>query len=384
MIGLSVTELVGPRSQFDIPIQDTMAALGKVSVALSLQIRHRPIIPGLPDDVAKRCLALLPRIDFPLAAAVCKAWRSFIQSEEFLAIRKQGNKLEEWMFVLTSDAGRSQRRWEVWGASGKKLKVLPPMPGPVKTGFAVAVLESKFVVAGGYVGAVVDGGSENVSDDVYQYDSRLNRWSSLAKMNVARYNFACTEVNGLIYVVGGVGSNGEILSSVEVYHPGKNIWSLVESLRRPRWGCFACSFDGMLYVMGGRSSFTIGNSKLVDIYSPEKKSWCEMKNGCVMVTAHAMLGEKLICMEWKNQRKLAIFDSVDKSWHSVSVPVSGSSAVGFCFGILNNKLLLFSMSKFPGYKTLLYDPGAPVGSQWQQTSLFGPSGFCLCSVTITT
>lgn len=179
MISLSVPKLVGPRAQFDVSIRNTMAALGKVSAASSLQIQldsHGPIIPGLPDDVAKRCLALLPRSDFPLVAAVCKTWRSFIQSKEFLAIRKQGNKLEEWMFVLTSDAERSERRWEVWAASGQKLKVLPPMPGPVKTGFAVALLESKFVVAGGYV-AVVDGGSNNVSGDVYQYDSRINRCS---------------------------------------------------------------------------------------------------------------------------------------------------------------------------------------------------------------
>ena len=30
--------------------------------------------------------------------------------------------------------------------------------------------------------------------------------------------------------------------------------------------------------------------------------WCEIKNGCVMVTAHAdaVLGKKLFCIEWKN------------------------------------------------------------------------------------
>ena len=35
--------------------------------------------------------------------------------------------------------------------------------------------------------------------------------------------------------------------------------------------------------MGGRSSFTIGNSRFVDVYSPERQTWREMKNGCVMV-----------------------------------------------------------------------------------------------------
>lgn len=88
-------------------------------------------------------------------------------------------------------------------------------------------------------------------------------------------------------------------------------------------------------------------------------------------------------MEWKSQRKLAVFDLVDNSWHRVAVPVTGSSAVGFKFGILDGKLLLFSIKEEPGYQTLIYDPEAEPGSEWQTTSL-KPSGLCLCSVTIET
>lgn len=209
------------------------------------------------------------------------------------------------------------------------------------------------------------------------------RWSTLANLNVARHDFACAEVGGIIYAVGGFGENGDSLSSVEVYDPDKDKWTCVESLRRPRWGCFGCSFQDKLYVMGGRSSFSIGNSRFVDVYSPDCGSWCDMKNGCVMVTAHAVLGNKLFCLEWKNQRNLAIFDPADNSWHKVPIPVTGSSAIGFCFGIFNGKLLLFSREKVPGYKTLMYDPEAAAGSEWQ-TSSFKPSGSCLCSVTIKT
>lgn len=200
-------------------------------------------------------------------------------------------------------------------------------------------------------------------------------------MNVARYDFACAEVNGMVYAVGGYGADGESLSSAEVYDPEKNEWALIESLRRPRWGCFACGFEGKLYIMGGRSSFTIGNSRFVDVYNPQHHAWCEMKNGCVMVTAHAVLDKKLFCMEWKNQRKLAIFNPVDNSWKMVSVPLTGSSRIGFRFGILNGKLLLFSLEEEPGYHTLLYDPDAAPGLEWQ-TSGIKPSGLCLCSMTI--
>lgn len=203
----------------------------------------------------------------------------------------------------------------------------------------------------------------------------------LAKMNVARRDFACAEVNGLVYAVGGYNRTGESLSCAEVYDPHTNTWTLIKSLRRPRWGCFACGIDGQLYVMGGRSSFTIGNSRFVDIYSPEQSSWREAKNGCVMVTSYAVLEGRLFCMEWKNQRKMAVFDPADNSWRVVPVPVAGSSCVAFRFGILDRKLLLFALKKEPGYRTLLYDPEAPAGSEWK-TSGLEPSGLCLCSVTI--
>ncbi|CAI8583479.1 unnamed protein product [Vicia faba] len=252
------------------------------------------------------------------------------------------------------------------------------MPGPWKVEFGVAVINGSFLVMAGH--SLIDG-AVSVSAEVFQYNSNLDSWSRLSNMNVARYAFACAEVNGLVYAVGGYGAEGDSLSSVEVYDPDTNKWTMIESLRRPRWGCFACGFEGKLYVMGGRSSFTIGNSKSIDVYDPEKRKWCEMKNGCVMVTAHAVLEKKLFCMEWKNQRKLSIFNPDDNSWKTVSLPLTGSSSVGFRFGILNGKLLLFSLKEDSTYRTLLYDPNASPGSEWGTTDI-KPSGLCLWSVTI--
>ncbi|BAT74371.1 hypothetical protein VIGAN_01202600 [Vigna angularis var. angularis] len=337
-----------------------------------------PILPGLPDDVSKHCLALVPRSNFPSMGGVNKRWRGFIQSKEFITVRKLAGMDEEWLYILTAGSKGKGSHWEVMDCLGHNRRSLPSMPGPAKAGFGVVVLNGKLLVMAGC--SSVDG-TASVSEEVYQYDSCLNSWSRLSNMNVARYDFACAEVNGLVYAVGGYGANGDSLSSAEVYDPDTNKWTPIESLRRPRWGCFACGFEGKLYVMGGRSSFTIGNSKFVDVYSPEKHGWCEMKNGCVMVTAHAVLGKKLFCTEWKNQRKLAIFNPEDNSWKMVPVPLTGSSSIGFRFGILDDKLLLFSLEEEPSYRTLLYDPSAAPGSEWQ-TSDIRPSGLCLCSVTI--
>lgn len=61
------------------------------------------ILPGLPDDVAKYCLALVPRSNFPSMGKVSKSWRAFLESKELIIIRKLACVLEEWLYVLTHD-----------------------------------------------------------------------------------------------------------------------------------------------------------------------------------------------------------------------------------------------------------------------------------------
>ncbi|CAH9088501.1 unnamed protein product [Cuscuta europaea] len=354
---------------------------GPAITSLVANDSYSPILPGLPDDMAKCILTLVHRSSFPAMSGVNKKWRSFMGSKEFIMVRKLAGLLQEWLYVLTADADGKESYWEVLDCLGHKHHQLPKMPVPMKDGFGVVVLDGNLLVMGGY--SVVDGPG-SASAEVFQYDSCLNRWSKLTTMNVARYDFACAEVNGKVYAVGGYSVDGESLCCAEMYDPDTEKWMMIESLRRPRWGCFAYGFNGKLYVMGGRSSFTIGNSRFVDVYNPERHTWCsELKNGCVMVTAHAVLGKKLFCIEWKNQRKLAIFNPGDNSWRMVTVPVTGSSNVGFRFGVLDEKLLLFSgLQEDDGSATtLLYDPNAAPGSEWK-TCEIKPSGTCLCSVTI--
>ena len=132
-----------------------------------------PILPGLPDDVAKHCLALVPRAYFPAMGGVCKKWRSFIQSKEFITVRKLAGVLEEWLYILTMDAGGKESHWEVLDCVGQKNRILPAMPGLAKSGFGVVALNGKLLVMAGY--SVING-VVFASPDVYQYDSRLNRF----------------------------------------------------------------------------------------------------------------------------------------------------------------------------------------------------------------
>ncbi|KAK8937413.1 F-box/kelch-repeat protein SKIP20 [Platanthera zijinensis] len=99
----------------------------------------------------------------------------------------------------------------------------------------------------------------------------------LAKMKFVCYDFACSEVNRLIYIMGGYGSDGYGLSSTEVYDPNKNEWTLIEKLRKPRGHCFACNYGGKLYMMSDYSSYGMDLCSYMDVYSPDGRSWCELK-----------------------------------------------------------------------------------------------------------
>lgn len=132
-----------------------------------------PMLPGLPDDIAKYCLALVPRSYFPRMGGVSRRWRSFMKSKEFIVVRKLAGLVEEWLYVLTMDSEGEGTHWEVLDCLGNKRFVLSPMPGPVKAGFGVVALNGKLVVMAGY--SIIDGVG-SVSSDVYQYDSCLNRY----------------------------------------------------------------------------------------------------------------------------------------------------------------------------------------------------------------
>lgn len=186
-----------PNMCFSNSVKQNVPACSKSNPRFSSQVvydRDSPILAGLPDDVAKYCLALVPRSNFPAMGGVCKRWRSFIQSKEFITVRKLAGVLEEWLYVLTMDAEGKESHWEVLDCLGHKQRFLPTMPGPVKAGFGVVVLNGKLFVMGGY--SVIDG-TGSASADVYQYDSCLDRfvfvafslkaWDSLAFYRIDQF-----------------------------------------------------------------------------------------------------------------------------------------------------------------------------------------------------
>ncbi|KAL5055446.1 hypothetical protein RYX36_036128 [Vicia faba] len=142
---------------------------------------NSPILAGLSDDVSKYCLALVPRSNFLAMGRVSKRWKGFIQSKEFITVRKLAGQIEEWLYILTSDSEGKGSHWEVMDSFGHNRRSLPPMPGPWKVEFGVAVINGSFLVMAGH--SLIDG-AVSVSAEVFQYNSNLDRYASQSPTNI--------------------------------------------------------------------------------------------------------------------------------------------------------------------------------------------------------
>nr|XP_014094600.2 kelch-like protein 18 [Bactrocera oleae] len=80
-------------------------------------------------------------------------------------------------------------------------------------------------------------------------------------------------IMGQIYAVGGLASNGESVSTVEIYDPVVKKWEMGEQMSMMRSRVGVAVMDGKLYAFGGFN----GTERLstVEVYDPKKNKWSQ-------------------------------------------------------------------------------------------------------------
>ena len=116
----------------------------------------------------------------------------------------------------------------------------------------------KFYVFGGYAGPSAY--NNQITGSVQIYDPVLNAWITGTPMPTARASMAVGVINGKLYIVGGVDSNGSTESSVVVYDPITDKWSTATDEPTPRAVPAAAVVDDQLFVAGGNTDSTSGTS----------------------------------------------------------------------------------------------------------------------------
>jgi N-acetylneuraminic acid mutarotase len=91
---------------------------------------------------------------------------------------------------------------------------------------AAAAVNGKIYAIGGGYGS---GGNLVALSTVEVYDPSTNTWSSAASMPTARSWLGATDVNGLIYAIGGLGAAITQVNTVEQYAPPVTIYTFVKN-----------------------------------------------------------------------------------------------------------------------------------------------------------
>ena len=97
-------------------------------------------------------------------------------------------------------------------------------------------------------------------------------------MPAARAYFGIAELNGKIYVAGGLNNSGmssQVLGEMDIYDPATNAWVRGPDLPMPRWGHVLVAASGRIYAAGGSTDATasLGMTRAVDVLDPGTGQW---------------------------------------------------------------------------------------------------------------
>jgi len=174
---------------------------------------------------------------------------------------------------------------------------------------------------------------------VHLYLPDSGRMCHLSEMRTPRAGCSCATLANLLYVVGGrsgaFSCTAVWYSSVEVYDPQEDVWSRTSNMSEPRDGCAAVATSGRLYVLGGNDRNRPLSS--VEIFDPKEGTWSD---GAPMSTARhgvgavALPGGKIIaCGGWDGKQLLKsceMYDIAQDQWSPVSDMTHGRMYPGIC------------------------------------------------------
>jgi serine/threonine-protein kinase PknK len=247
-----------------------------------------------------------------------------------------------WIFGGIRSDGAATASHEGYDPAIDEWKGGDDLPVPLQHAMAVT-WQGNPVVLGGWKSV---GGKNVASDQVWRVVN--SRWVELPHMLQPRAAAAAAVVGDRIIVTGGVGANGALLNTTEVFDGTS--WTLGAPIPTPRQLLAAASDGKLVYAVGG----TTGDSDLVTVeaYDPAAKTWTSLPplpqsrsdlgvtivSGRMVVVGGVSGGQVL--------KSVSVFDLADKAWaglpdmtsprHGMAVTaversvyaIGGSTAVG--------------------------------------------------------
>jgi DNA-binding CsgD family transcriptional regulator len=214
---------------------------------------------------------------------------------------------------------------------------------------AFAAYDNKIYAIGGSGAAGASGAND-------RFDPAQNQWVPLNEKPTPATNIQAVTIGGRIYVPGGEGKDGKVLTAFEAYDPRSKQWESLPPLPAPRSRYALSSFEGKLYLFGGWDGSSA--RKEVFEYDPTTNAWAERaplptarsNAGAALVQDHIYVigGENEQGPLGVNER----FDPIASeagAWESV-VPLATASAKPAVVGTVNS--------------VVIFDPQAHTATQY--------------------
>ncbi|KFK43676.1 hypothetical protein AALP_AA1G158500 [Arabis alpina] len=223
------------------------------------------LISDIGRDNSISCLIRCARSDYSSVASVSRSFRSLVKSGDIYRLRRQNQIVEHWVYFSCQ-----LLEWVAFNPVERRWMHLPRMPSSVT--FMCADKESLAVGTD----LLVLGRDDGFTHVIYRYSLLTNSWSSGLRMNHPRCLFGSASLGEIAIFAGGCDPLGKICDSAEMYNSELQTWTTLPKMNKPRKMCSGVFMDGKFYVIGGISG---SGSKVLtcgEEFDLETKKWTEI------------------------------------------------------------------------------------------------------------
>ncbi|KAG8641884.1 F-box/kelch-repeat protein At1g16250 [Manihot esculenta] len=314
------------------------------------------IIPGLPDDLALRCLARLSHGHHGLLETVSKRWRDLIRSSEYAHYKAREGWCGNWLFALTE---QSNNQWIAYDPDADRWHPLPKFSGDYAdwhhSGFSCVCIYNRLLVIGGSY-APQDSSLPHqkplITDYVLQFDPFKKEWKRMESMRTPRSHFACSVIGGKVYVAGGRNlSSTRGLALAEVYDPLIDKWEELPPMPNPQMDCLGLSYKGKLHVLSDQVGLSDMNAS--QVFNLSEKTWCIVEDiwpfsRAMQFSVQVMGGDRVYTVVDWGESLIKTRDSEKGEWYNIGAIPSvilhnhtrALEAFGYGFAALQEELYI--------------------------------------------
>ena len=202
---------------------------------------------------------------------------------------------------------------------------------------AVTELQGRIYLIGGIANRII-------SNTVERYDPVADTWSRVAPLPERLHHTTAVALNNRIFVIGGYNSLAFVpVTSVYIFDPTTNEWTQGPALPSPR-GALACAvIAGKIYAVGGEGDRTTGELTVFDPITNRWETLPPMPTPREHIAAGVIDG-KLYVAGGRNSDSftlttLEVFDPLTKTWENRAPMPTGRS--GIAGSVVDGRLYIF-------------------------------------------